>query len=410
MNDPEANLVPFPKPYRNREDKGQFVHRFKIDGRPHTLFKLSQRKDAPWYCTFQSRGRRILRSLETATQAEATKRVFLLVRAARAEKWDALEDTKVRQDYARIHQVIEVYSQIAPLTIKERTVRNNVAMLGHVLEVATGSTAWRELSTSELSGRLVRQWKDRFSSLRLRGVPAAELEQARRRCWLTGNSMLGQARSVFAKGVRRLYVDRGLRLPDGLEEFVEEPGFKRLAPDYRPASDALVSSTFDQVEALREADPNAFKAFWLAVGCGLRKGEITRARWEWFVDRGGQRWLVTEELGKDGRPIEVPVLANAWRRLAPAATAAGPVLTGTKTEVSEAVFRRIGSWMDDLGWESAKKVHELRAWTGSKIAEQHGLEQASRFLRHKDLRTTQKFYTRYLRLKGVDLVLPGVQP
>ncbi len=63
--------------------------------------------------------------------------------------------------------------------------------------------------------------------------------------------------------------------------------------------------------------------------------------------------------------------------------------------------------MGELGWQTQKRIHELRAWAGSKVLERYGVYEASQFLRHKDVRTTQKYYLRYIQMKGLKVEMPG---
>ena len=41
-----------------------------------------------------------------------------------------------------------------------------------------------------------------------------------------------------------------------------------------------------ECEALKEDDPDAYLAYWLMLHCGLRRGEVAAAKWNWVNERG----------------------------------------------------------------------------------------------------------------------------
>jgi integrase len=58
----------------------------------------------------------------------------------------------------------------------------------------------------------------------------------------------------------------------------------------------------------------------------------------------------------------------------------------------EPVFQRLTTWLKGHGVMSAKPLHELRKAFGSAICERTGIHQASRSLRHSDIRVTSQVY------------------
>jgi hypothetical protein len=56
--------------------------------------------------------------------------------------------------------------------------------------------------------------------------------------------------------------------------------------------------------------------------------------------------------------------------------------------------RRVGFWLDKQGWKTEKKMHELRAYIGSLIYQVDHMA-AMKFMRHKSIKVTEKFYVRY---------------
>jgi integrase len=56
------------------------------------------------------------------------------------------------------------------------------------------------------------------------------------------------------------------------------------------------------------------------------------------------------------------------------------------------VFERLTGWLRAHGIKSAKPIHELRKAFGSAICQRAGIHQASRSLRHSDIRVTSQVY------------------
>jgi integrase len=145
---------------------------------------------------------------------------------------------------------------------------------------------------------------------------------------------------------------------------------------------------------------------------------VAQARWSWFVVKDGVARLQARIQTKNGQFINLPLLPEWWERLAPIRAAAiqrgevedGFILPGGKTEREEEVFKRIGPWMRELGWQTQKTFHEFRAYVGSMIAmdTRYGMEIASMFLRHHSVDFTRRYYLRYVKLKQIELKAFGV--
>ncbi len=58
----------------------------------------------------------------------------------------------------------------------------------------------------------------------------------------------------------------------------------------------------------------------------------------------------------------------------------------------EEVFSNLIKWLRKNGVKSKKPLHELRKEVGSIIARDFGIFEASRFLRHRDIRVTASIY------------------
>ena len=173
---------------------------------------------------------------------------------------------------------------------------------------------------------------------------------------------------------------------------------------------------FEALEKERAANRNRYIAVWLAVGFGLRKSEIAAVKAGWFLRQGGtvrlelRGTVVPGQVSKEKSTTKngttwpcIDVSNGAWEKLEPIIAGLQPdeyvIQCPTATERVEGIFRRVSSWMRDLGWGTQKTIHEFRAFGGCQVAMRDGIEAASRWLRHSSIVVTQKHYGRYLRPK-----------
>jgi integrase len=402
---------------------------FKVEGKRYRLFKRQHTKDAPWYIYFERNRRRILRSLETNVKDAAIANAKIIIAAARSEKWALLEGTRSSRPLASIGECLQVFRQ-NPEGLKTVTIGKHVSALRCVLRTAgvLSPTATDEdlarLSTSELTAALVSRYR---AAVVKSADPEDEHDPAVRKARISANSYLRQARSIFSRHMLEHYQARGLHLPADLEKFRKAPGFRKVRIEYSPPDDKLLMQTFELLERLwttksgkaRDRRRAVYTAVCLACGAGLRKSEISRAKWSWFVQRDGSAWVQSDTLAKNGSVVDVPVVSDWWPRLrkirayqlrtwrAQRRRGRRPLddflLEGTMTQRTEEVFRWVGRWMRRLGWKTEKAIHEFRAWVGSKVAERYGFALAAKFLRHGDESTTRRFYGRYVKMKEMKL-------
>jgi integrase len=385
---------------------------FKFEGRQYRIFKRrEQSRDANWWIRFERRGRVFWRSLDTPRQVTAVMNAKVLVGAVKRENWAAVEGTKLKRDVPsrELGEVFAVYRRNLE-GLDSRTVRENMGALANILRRTLGPEVNVEgLPVSALNGQLVRKYK---AAVDAEDAAAPELELQRRR--RTANSYLRQARSIFAEQQLEHYRDAGLELPAAaLEEFKSVPMFSRCEKkDYNPPDDAVIAATFRSLEEkLRLSDRPAYLAVCLAVGAGLRKSEIGECRWSWFVQRNGRAFIRGDMVPKGGEDMDVPILQEWWERIkamgngqwAMGDGSSDFVIPGNERERQDGVFRRIGTWMDGLGWKTQKKVHEFRAYVISKIVMEHGIEAGRQFARHGSSRTTEEKYGRYRTVAEIDV-------
>lgn len=320
-------------------------------------------KKGPLYLLVKRNGKRFKRSLETSDLAEAKKRAKVLLELIKAEKWTELQGVRTRQGWASMQEIYDAY--LAAATIK--TAKRNVAMMKHLLSLAgkggEGHTA------CVLGGHTVWQFQQAL-------VKGATNEVEKARAAISANSILRQARSLFAAGVMPAYKAADLTLPD-LDGFMKAPKLKAPTVQYvAPGADILarISKTYPELKA---SDPGAYAAFLLGAFLGLRNNEVRVAEWAWVEQAGDGQWwlkLATKPHWRSktsrGRDVHIPAgVLEALRSVR------GVVIEGVKaeethlvpahhaTERNARVFRRLNAWLRKQGLDEAsfpKGFYELR--------------------------------------------------
>jgi integrase len=180
---------------------------------------------------------------------------------------------------------------------------------------------------------------------------------------------------------------------------------------------------------LGEAKPEAFKILLLAIGAGLRRGEIDRLLWRQIDLDGGEIHIEVTEAG-------ALKSADSTAKVAIDATLCG-LLRGYKAKAAsqfvidggtgeggsrawgqryrcQEAFDFLLSWLRKNGVEDRRALHTLRKEAGSLIATKSGIYAAARFLRHSDIKVTAQHYADHKDRVSIDLgaLLPveGVIP
>jgi integrase len=366
-----------------------------------------------YYFRRKFKGKLICQSLGIGDRRAAEARAKDLDAALEGQRWDqifAARDSAPGLEAGPLIGTIlpEYEARRAVLGLKPATAHNNALALLWVVRKA--GYANPELQpVSVLNGKLVRNMKAAVSK---ECDAAGDSPERRRQRMYSANATLRQARGIFKPMALRTLADAGFRLTID-ESFRKEQNFERVDKrDYQPASDELLVKTFRVVDLLATRggldNRNAFKAICLAVGAGLRASELTPARWGWFVKLDGMPYLRTNAVTKNGELLQLPMVPEWFDRLMsvkPAGAADDDFVLeadGQETDRTREPSRRVGRIMKVLGWKTQKRLHEFRALVGCRIAEKHGIEAASLFLRHGSIALTQKHYGRYLKLRSLE--------
>jgi len=282
------------------------------------------------------------------------------------------------------------------------------------------------------------EWVTKLNSLRLASITPAKVQQwrvafvkrasnpaARASAIRTSNSYLRCARSLFSPRLVR-FVSEKLELPEPLPFSgikIERP----RAPKYQGKIDVPLLITAARNE-LRELNPDAYICLLLAIGAGLRKGEIDSLRWQQIdFDRQVVRLEVSEhgDLKTEESADEIEVdeaLTSELRAHMPRAK--GPFVIASAQPAKlrsdgqhyrcQSTFAILYEWLHGKGIADKKPLHVLRKEFGSIINQRHGLYAASAALRHRNISTTAGHYvghkTRIMFQFGDLLQGPTVAP
>ena len=265
-----------------------------------------------------------------------------------------------------------------------------------------GMAKWRAsidaVPLAEVTADRIRAWKRWYVD------QAGRDEIQRRRCTVTVNSYVRQARALFSKR-KVLNKLRSIQLPDVLP-------FDGVALDprtdtkfYGAGIDPLMLLRAAMRELASDKHKEELKAFLLAITLGLRRREVDLLEWQSFDFETATlrivptKWyaLKTNESAAE-LPIE-PEILELFRGWWAGATSEfviesdqAPKSVNYQHYRCEETFKALLRWLRAKGVQGHKPIHVLRKIYGSALADLHGLHAASSGLRHADIRTTHDFY------------------
>jgi len=283
-----------------------------------------------------------------------------------------------------------------------------------------GSSTYRgaidSMSLDSFTLEAIQKW-------RLAYVKKAKNPLEERSAKISCNSLIRQARSLFAEKVVRFLPL--LRLPE-LPPFSKVEFYERQNTKYFSKIDAPAIVQAANTE-LAQSNQDAFLAFLLAIGAGLRRAEIDTLCWHQIDTK---RHLIRLEntavasLKTDDSRAEVAIdekLAAALQgyRALKKAKDRDFVIKGDGAEGKKGwgqhyrantVFNALIKWLRDYeqdGGKPLKKIrkpiHELRKELGALITSKHGIYAASHTLRHSTVATTAAYYADKKERTTVDI-------
>ena len=369
-----------------------------------------------WHASIQRRGERHELSLETANREAAAARARDLYEYIRVHGWtEAL--AKYRPQFAtqpadrtlgEYIQAAKKTADIAPRTLETycRAVRKIASdILGLTDDGARhdmhhgGHQAWLErvdvIRLSEFTPVRIAAWRKSFLAR------AGDDPKRQRSARVSFSFYLRNARSLFSRKIRE---NLGIVLPEPLPFAgvqIEQPTAKFF-------------STFnlaDLIQAAREelasSDPEAFKVLLLSGLAGLRRKEIDLLPWSAFwwdeniIRIEHTRWFSPKTPDSAGDVMVDPELMVLFKGFHTQDPRAEFVIESDCAPRPGAlynhyrcmtVFKRLTNWLRANNVRSEKPIHELRKMFGSELCERAGIHQASRSLRHSDIRITSQVY------------------
>ena len=289
-----------------------------------------------------------------------------------------------------------------------KSLRKIVAEIEHIGDgqkfdsLNDGAKKWRSQVDSVPIARITSERVIRWKNARIRA--ASPDPSVRSKAITTANSLIRNAKAIFGKRLLP-YLGSRLSLPSPLP--FEGVNLEK-SPSHRYRSTIDAKSLLAAAEQnLLSDDPEAYKIVLLALVCGLRKGEIDNLLWNSFDFDGATLSIVSSQYHQlksedSSGVIDLDERTNSrfaeFRSLSPddEFVIESPYKPANRRNSRsyrcESIFDRLNDWLRANGVNAQKPLHTLRKEIGSIIAAQYGIFQASRYLRHSDIRITAQFY------------------
>jgi integrase len=433
-------------PIRSKTDHRYWLERVNKRVRKGGASKIT---DPDFSAQIAFSGQRTRINLGTANKFEAASRAAAFYRSLVGVGWDgafaahefsragkrckSVADEDDAGERSTLGALLAAYEKIAnprtsTMSSYRKALRKIYSEIGGIdgaqrFKTAThGNRSWRELvdrlPLTTVTTEALLNWKQ--GQL---GRDNCTMDERRAKA-ITVNTLLRNARSVFAKKHRTL-LSNHVTIPDPLpfdEVRLESAPVQR----YRSRIDAkAIIQTAD--EELREQEPAVYAALNLALRCGLRRREIDTLMWKSVdlerkliyvepnehydlksmdsadaVDIGDELVKFLRNFRKHHSSgsfvIPSPPMKRKPRsdlRIHPDTSSKSRKPGGNRSPDNYRcmkVFRKLIDWLLSKGVKSSRPIHELRKEIGSLIADEHGIYAASRFIRHADIRITAAIY------------------
>lgn len=359
--------------------------------------------------------------LETGDRREAAKRAMELYFDVRKKGWDALLpastfNTQIKESptVGDIIERFEACHDVARVTARDyvSSFRKVAAWIGEIpsdnkrYDYCNGGVdKWKKkvdaIHLSQLTRFKMQKWK-RFMIESAEGDPLKE--QSRQ---TSTNSDLRRIKCIFSKN--NLEFMKDLNLPPKEELPGHSTKMYKVAPKpYRSVMDLGLVLREGKAE-LRKSFPEQYKILLLAVCAGLRRDEIDKLQWS-SIDF--EKFRVRVELSEyfagksahsiskdDGIPISGKIAeelkelrAETFGDFVLVPDKRKPFIPTHKHYRAHQQFRELIKWLRTKGVNSSKPIHELRKEAGYQMNKKAGIQQASAFLRHSSVITTEKHY------------------
>ena len=343
---------------RNGIDNGKtYTRKKRFDlFQPVSVKSDGRRIQSPNWCVrFQHQGKRTCRSLGTADYRQAQQRAKALIASVRHSGWATATVLPTSHGALTIEGLLRRYDQSA---VSRGLRPRSIAHAQKDLRRVAHETGVRRLS--QLTPAILQCW---IQDCRLKPI--------------TLRAVLKNAGSVFAKSSLQAMGMTGLQNP-----FAQLIRPKVDREPFRSPARSWITGLMS--DGLKELKGNGLRAFILALGCGLRWGEIASLTWDNVLPDGVR---VLASLAKGRRQRIVP-MGETIRHVLEASKGQGAVITGRLRDVHDSLSR----WLRGHGVKDPKPIHYLRKCYGSLAVGDHGIFIASRLLGHSSITLTASTY------------------
>lgn len=375
--------------------------------------------DSHYTAKIQHAGRRENFPLHSANKSTAAARAADIYRDLVIQGWEATlarykpKPSEPERQSATVGELIETASQVS--SARRHTLDSYAKALRRIISEIKGIQDGRKFDAFK-GGR--EEWRQQVDAVTLASISPAGVmawknrrlreeegnPMGKRHAIVTVNSLIRNAKALLGKKIlpfveQQLVISRPLPF-DGVS-LEKSPSLRYTS---RVDAYAILATARDE---LAESDPEGFKVLVLALVCGLRRSEIDNLLWRAFdftkgvlrVEPNEYHELKSEDsAGEIDLDADTVALFRGFRARAAkelfVIESANPPRRDTKSRCYRCneTFDRVNSWLRNQGVESAKPLHTMRKEIGSIIAAEQGIFEASRYLRHSDIRITSAFY------------------
>ncbi len=293
-------------------------------------------------------------------------------------------------EFPTLEQVLSIYRKVGQrLGVNPVTQGKNVDMLCTILRRAEAeankqpykatpgkrpdNNIWFDQPIDQI---LTRKTVIAFQDSMLADGDEEDVDYQKRRI-RSANSMLTQARSIFGRDYLDEYRAAGLKFPEPWG-WLEARKIKGGNLYFQLPPYSVIQNILEASAKLKQNDPNAYRAFVLAIHCSCRRSEAANTKWAWFDAVGDSCRLRITSDGKfdpkHGHGREVVIAKHVYEELRSMATETDSYLieggemerAGSEDKGGE-VFTRLNSWLREMGLKEMKPYHGLRKlWFSSK--------------------------------------------
>jgi integrase len=364
--------------------------------------------EAPWYFKFKLKGRQYPHCCNTNQIAQAKREAKAWeekVRGAvQSGNWGEVDQAKLRSEIADVRELCEKYEGWDTQKPRKKTRKQNVDRFRQVLRVGMPGRAIDAVKLNEVTAEVLRSFVDKQkaragkSYQRYEGSEERELNANGLRKSIA--STVTQARSLFSKKALSFYKEKGLKVPEMsgfMSYYVEKPEIELPEAPELASVHALLASGPE----LRAQNSAAFLGLLLIAELGMRPIEILAAR-EWWLAKDGNTWVMSiirrpqekfDPKGNQGHMAVSQQLVDELERWKAQRTEGYLIPGKTVTQRDDAIRRDLSAWCGGFITDREKATYELRRYAGSRVLDVTGnLVDVQRFLRHKDIQTTMRWY------------------